>query len=367
MNESTATIRVQSGVAALNEHREAWEALWSASAEATDAQIWGWVRAYVEHVAVRSRLAVVSAVSNGETVALGAFAIARDRRTMLRTAGFLGESDADAHVMLARPDLPESTGAAMLAALAESPAGRAAILEFRNVPKDTWTHRAVEQYLGGVTATIERRESPSYAVPLPATYAEYEQHFRARTGRSFQEFQRKRRNLLKDYRVEFRMCRDDEQIDAAFEEIERIDFARWREKSRYQAARDRAFHRAAARDLCRRGVYRAYRLIADGTPVAYIAGIRVRDCFRVPTLAHDPSFPGRYSAGKVLNLHVIEQCIEEGCRTYDLTRGDEEYKVWLGGELRPNCSARIYRSRLARPAQRAAAWMRAALRKRGAA
>lgn len=324
---------------------------------------------HLQHVAIRSKLTVVSAVGRtGDVVAMAAFATRRDRRTLLRTTGFLGEGDADAHAILARPGIPESVGVDILATLMQSGGRRSSVLELRNVPQGSWTHRAVEAFLTrhrAPGAQVESWQRPTFAVPLPPTMNEYETQFKVRTSRSFQEFQRKRRNLLKDFAIEFRVCTTDEQVEETFEQIVRIDVARWGAGSRYLAPRDCAFYRAAAHDLCRRGIYRGFLLLANGRAVTYIAGARVRDSFRVPTLSHDPTFPGRYSVGKVLNVHAIERCIAEGCREYDLTRGDEDYKVWLGGILRPNVNVRLYRSRLARQAGKAAGWVISKVRNRG--
>ena len=67
---------------------------------------------------------------------------------------------------------------------------------------------------------------------------------------------------------------------------------------------------------------------------------------KVATIGYDSSVPGKFSTGKVTNFYAIEYCIQQGYSEYDLTRGSEDYKKWMGACLYTNVHVRLYRSRL---------------------
>jgi len=67
---------------------------------------------------------------------------------------------------------------------------------------------------------------------------------------------------------------------------------------------------------------------------------------KVHAIGYDQSVPRGYSIGKTANFYAIEDSIREGLVEYDLSRGTESYKKWLGGEVQANFHLRVHRSRL---------------------
>ena len=328
-----------------------WQDLWNQADDATEAESWEWQSLYRRLVTPRQPCGIATARrGDGTCIAIATFSVDRDRRTGLQRVGFLGEHDADYHNILHAPGTPVSVGTQILEALTLEPALRAGRIELCNVLLDSWTDGAIVNFRRGV----EGRGWPSrslkgetYAVPLPSTMEEYEESFRARTSKSYRQFERMGRILRKDYRVEVRVCQTVKEVGDAFPAVRAIDAARWGAGSRYLRKAENEFHTALASAFAERGLYRLFLLTLDDRPAAFIAGFRIRDSFKVPTLAHDPQVAGRYSIGKVLSICAIEHCISEGCREYDLTRGGEQYKRWLGGELHATGGTWIYRSRWA--------------------
>jgi CelD/BcsL family acetyltransferase involved in cellulose biosynthesis len=338
--------------------RVEWQRLWDQSEDASEAQSWEWQSHYRRYLAARDRCGIVVARDqDGHCVALAAFSRGRDRRSGLPRLTFLGEHDADFHHILHAGHVPTSTGARMLETLVTHPLFRTSHLEFSNLVAGSWTSTALDLVLAAPSQEgwhIVRENREAYAIPLPSTMDAYVDDFRQRTSRSFVKFDRTRRNLLKDYKVAVAVHRSRSDIANALAAMMEIDQTRWGKTSRYLNDKDRAFHRDVSLALAERGLYRVFLLTLNATPVAYVAGVRVRDSFKIPALAHDPRVPGRYSIGKVLNYYAIAECIGEGCREYDLTRGGEEYKRWLGGVLRPTTTVSVHRTRLARVVDRGA-------------
>ena len=96
------------------------------------------------------------------------------------------------------------------------------------------------------------------------------------------------------------------------------------------------------------GIYRAFLLYLDAKPTAFVTGAVVRNVLKVASIGFDRSVAANLSVGKLSNFFAIEHCIEHGLTEYDLTRGGEEYKKWLGAFPRTNLHVRVYRSKLDR-------------------
>lgn len=77
----------------------------------------------------------------------------------------------------------------------------------------------------------------------------------------------------------------------------------------------------------------------NSTRVAYIMGIYSRDrkTLYIPRLMGDRRY-SEYSPGILMLNEVIKMLAEEGVTTIDLTRGDEPYKLAMGGQIHHNYS-----------------------------
>jgi len=99
-------------------------------------------------------------------------------------------------------------------------------------------------------------------------------------------------------------------------------------------------------------MYRAFILYLGDRPAAFVYGAVVRNEFKVTAIGRDPGIPGKYSVGTVTNNYAIERCILDGLSVYDLSRGSEEYKKWLGATARVNEHVRFYRTPVDRTIER---------------
>lgn len=81
--------------------------------------------------------------------------------------------------------------------------------------------------------------------------------------------------------------------------------------------------------------HRIYVLMHKNTPIAYMAGMVKNNCFYVPRLSHELNY-NKYSPGIVLICETVKVLIAEGIHTLDLMRGEEPYKLVMGGNIHKN-------------------------------
>ena len=342
-----SAIAMHEGTSAMATLRADWVSLWSQSTEATESQSWDWNYLYCKHmVPNRTPVLVLARDARGECVAIAPFFTYRDHRSGLRTAAFLGEHDADYHMILVKKGTPEDIGTMMFEALDRWCRLRASFVELSNIPDHCWTASALRGYVENKKLDGRRvhlSTSETYAVALPASMDEYLEQLGPRMRRHY-GYDEKR--LSRECEAVVKVCSSSQDIEESLDGIERIDWARWGSKSRYVSSGSRSFHRSVAEALCKAGMFRAFVLYLNGQPCAYVSGVLVRDSFKVPHVGYDPSVPGKYSIGRVINFIAIRYCIESGYKEYDLTRGSEAYKAAFGAQMRPNLHARLCRSRL---------------------
>ena len=323
-----------------DEHlRRTWRTLWSQTSGATQFQTWEWQYYYWQHVTKRAR-AFLLTVGEPEPFVLGVFSRFRDKLSGLMKVAFTGEDRADYHMLLVRSGTPESVGVQALGELVNRLANRVSFVNFGNVPKCSWTGRVLTLLLQKQGTGLYRlTTSETFAVSLPKTSDEYLERLGERTRRAFDYDQRR---LRRDHHVEFEVYANaDERCLAA---IESIDKGRWGNASGFWRRDQREFERSVAQALSKLGIFLAAVLYVDGRPAAFVHGAVVDSKWGIPKMGYDRGIPGKLSVGKVANFCAIQYAIEQGFQVYDLTRGGESYKKWLGATAHTNLHLRIYRT-----------------------
>ena len=337
------------GPEAFDKLRPDWERLWRLSSEATDTQTWHWQYLYWKHVAPKTKpVIVVARDPAGICLALAPYFICRDEASWITKGAFLGDKRPDYQLILALPNLPEDVGCQILNHFISQYSKRVPFIELSNIPLESYSGNIVNQLFSeGVdqASRTTRWERETYAVPLPRTIEDYQKQLGPRSRR---DFSYDRRRLGKEFKVEFHVYDSPENLDNALDDIENIDRARWGSGSRYNLSAYRSFERSVAAKLCEMGIYRAFLLYLDAKPTAFVTGAVVRNALKVASIGFDRSVAANLSVGKLSNFFAIEHCIEHGLTEYDLTRGGEEYKKWLGAFPRTNLHVRVYRSKLDR-------------------
>ena len=324
--------------------KDEWSALWAQCPEATEAQAWAWQRLYCSLIArLQPLLAVTARDSRGVLVALGTFSIRRDRGTLLRQLCFLGEHDVDYHGILHRENVSPALGHQMLKAACDAAGQGVSVIELTNMPENSWTAKALcAEGNGDFGGAITTRRSETFAIPLPATMDEYWATFSKKTR---DRLKGKMRKLQREMPTEFRAHLDTRDLALLLDEVEAVDRSRWGAATKFGDDGSRTFLREMIGALMEEKLCRIFTLHVNGRCAAYIVGFVLRGALRIPYLAHDLSIPGNHSIGLINNIFAIEHCIQEGFREYDLTRGSEGYKALLGGEVRHNLHAIVYRGR----------------------
>ena len=343
------TLEELTGPEAFHKLRSDWERLWRSAIEATDTQTWHWQYLYWKHLAPNTEpVIVVARDPAGICVALAPFFICRDEASWFPKGAFLGDKRPDYHMILALSGVTSDVGRQILNHFISKVHKRVPFIELSNIPYLSYSGAVIDSLFphpSDEASTVMRWERETYAVPLPKTLDEYQKQLGPRSRR---DFSYDRRRLGREFRVDFRVYDNSDGLDKALDDIETIDRARWSSGSRYHVNAHRSFERAVAHALCELGIYRAFLLYLDGKPVAFVTGAVVRHTLKVGSIGFDRGIAANLSVGKLSNFLAIEHCIQHGLTEYDLTRGGEEYKKWLGGVAKTNLHVRLYRSRLDR-------------------
>lgn len=200
----------------------------------------------------------------------------------------------------------------------------------------------------------EFSERTSYHVPLSA-FATVEEYIGSLSKNIYKNI-RKSYNHLKTDGREMALkiyTRDTLPDDSYLYQLWRIYFVRklaWRSKkanmTNSMVARIKAMLEVskgcASQSLKVLSESRLYVLEIDGRPAAFMIVYAHRRHLLMPRLAIDMGF-SRYSPGIIMLLEAVKLWIDEGFVDFDMCRGDERYKMDMGGVNEPLC--RIERKR----------------------
>jgi len=216
---------------------------------------------------------------------------------------------------------------------------------FDDVPASAW-----------VDAVAVRRgwsaqpESVCPVVPLPASVDAWRRGLPAGLDRNIRRYGRR---LADDAGVRYTTVTTADDLGPALSALFRLHSRRWHERGGMgvlQSAEVRRFHQRSASRLLDAGVLRLHLLAAGSDVIAAQYVLVERDRAYSYIGGFDPAW-ARYGPGTLLMAYSIAQAIDEGCREFDLLRGDEAYKYAWGAVNR--CTLRVrYTASAARPVER---------------
>ncbi len=157
-------------------------------------------------------------------------------------------------------------------------------------------------------------------------------------------FQRRLRNLQRQYDVRFEAARSEEERRAALALLVRLHNMRWQERGGSEAFQSPAllsFYDEVSRLALTRGWLRLFLLRLDGTSVAALHGYRYHRTFYFYQSGFDPRH-AKQSVGLVTMGLAIQHAIEEGAEEYDFLHGDEAYKAHWAREARELGRLEVY-------------------------
>lgn len=161
------------------------------------------------------------------------------------------------------------------------------------------------------------------------------------------EIRRRRRNICKNYEVEFEIPRTENDVRVDLDEFIAMHQYRWTtsgHKGVFADSRATALHREIADLFQKRGWLFLGFLRVNGKRIAANYCFRFRNELSVfLTGMADAGVAAKYSPGRVLTAYCMEEAVNQGLNVYDFMRGTEHYKYEFDGVDVPNSTLSMYR------------------------
>lgn len=168
-----------------------------------------------------------------------------------------------------------------------------------------------------------------------------------------QQIRRARRKIF-DQGIELDRLENLDQLDDWFDSLVRLHHKRWKQKGEgehgFNTERYNNFHRALMSTMLERGVLRLWGLRREGELIAVLYCLTDGDS----TYYYQGGFDTDYDQlkpGMVLMSCAMEEAIKEGCKNFNMMKGDYDFKRSLAKEedrtfsavlVRPTLSGAVY-------------------------
>ena len=173
--------------------------------------------------------------------------------------------------------------------------------------------------------------------------------FMKKLSRNMRRNLRKRmQRLRRDYTVKIKTHKDFNSVKEAMDVFFELHQKRWQLKGEVGAFAQKEMHDLhadVAEIFAEKGWLSLYFLTANDQPIAAVYSFDYGLKKYGYLTGFDPEYQS-YSVGNLLKMHVVEDCIRRGLKTYDLTRGDEPYKLDWANQSKRNFEIRIVRKGL---------------------
>jgi CelD/BcsL family acetyltransferase involved in cellulose biosynthesis len=337
----TLTTRVVATTSELEALKSKWTTL-HAAANTTAFQSYEWNRAWWRHFGEpdpRLRLHVLVLEQGGQTLAIAPLVIETVRVLgvlPLRQVGMLGRVVSDYADVLVMPGCEQVVFPAIAQHIVSGT--RCDALSFLDIPN----HSPTRETLGGLFAALGwstgvqmRDQCPRTQLldSWPATLATFAASHRKR-------LEYLDRKLKKNFTVEFRRVRPQDDVEPAMQEFFEMHQRRWSGTAEAGAFANPAaarFHLEVAREFNSRGWLVLVFLVLNGRPVAVNYAFKMGGTLQFYLSGvGDYAEARRFAPGILLHVHCMQAMIEEGVAVYDFLRGTERYKYELGAQDVPN-------------------------------
>jgi len=187
----------------------------------------------------------------------------------------------------------------------------------------------LEDAAASVGLGVERLDDGVCPVlPLPATHEEYLAALPAKLRHEIRRKQRRLEAELGEFTIELAT---DETLPELYDRFIELHRESPGPKGKFMHAGMEIFFRRLGEAFLPARVFNlAFIRVGDAWPAAVI-GFRFKDTFALYNSAFDREY-GQLSPGMVLISDMIRRSIEEGLATFDLLKGDLEYKKRFGAE-----------------------------------
>jgi CelD/BcsL family acetyltransferase involved in cellulose biosynthesis len=325
----TFDVRIVRETTELARLEPAWRALWERTPDATPFQHPAWLTPCWQHLP-KGALTVFVAERDGQVQGiLPLCLIAWGENRVLLPLGF---DVSDYAEPLIAPDDPESTTAALLQALAETPGWSACEFVLR---EGTPFFRPPDG------CGLQIRRTFLEAAPVLDLANGYPESLPPGIRRSLFEAERRSRKLGG---VSFESATP-ETASAFLDRLFDLHRRRWRERGSNGVLSHpavQAFHREAAARLSAAGLLRLTLMQIGGRDAAvlYAFAAKGRTCYYIG--GFDPDYAAA-SPGSLIVAYAVERAASEGCRIFDFLKGQEAYKYRWGAADRGRVGYQVER------------------------
>ncbi|MCY3886299.1 MAG: GNAT family N-acetyltransferase [Chloroflexi bacterium] len=246
-------------------------------------------------------------------------------------ATFIGDPEiCDYMDMVAAPGAGPAVADALLALLDERGCGAA---EIRGLAEGSPTLEALPAAARRQEWTV--RSAQEAVCPVVTLPARWESYLDGLKGKNRHEVRRKLRHLADGgARVALEAEAAPQGMGDALESLFTMMRDSRRDKAEFLDDRRAAFFRELVRRFGPRGLARLYFLLVDGRRVAAMLTFETPDEVMAYNSGYDPAYRD-LAVGLASKVYLIRHSIERGARRFNFLRGNEEYKMQLGGVPSP--------------------------------
>lgn len=170
-------------------------------------------------------------------------------------------------------------------------------------------------------------------LPLPPTWEEYLKQL----GKNMREqIKRYPKRLEKEFRVEYSLAQNEDEVRVALDDLFRLHGARWRARGQtgvLATPRRQKFHREVCASFLRRNRLRLWTLRCNDAAVCVLLNYCYNHKYYFFIGGFAPEY-SRWSVGTCLFSRVFQHAIDEGATEFDFLKGEEEYKYRFGAKNR---------------------------------
>lgn len=193
-------------------------------------------------------------------------------------------------------------------------------------------------------ATCIRKSTAAPYVDLPD---DWESYLAGRDRKTRQELRRKRNRIEKMPGFRISIIRNIEELDAAMEDLFRIEEKSWKTNwgEPMHATRElRGFYTRLAQRTAARGWLRLLLLYIDQRPVSHLFGVAYKNEFHAIKTSYDSEFSD-LSPGTVIVAEAMRLAIREGLKRFDLSGSESGWKSKLATGEREHAYYCLYPKR----------------------
>jgi CelD/BcsL family acetyltransferase involved in cellulose biosynthesis len=324
--------------------KDLWEDALRRSLDNHIFQTWEWLSTWWRHYGDKRRSFLI-VVTEGKKILAAAPLMYTTYNLLglrIRKMECLADPAADYHTFLLTKERPECVR--LIMNYAEREAADWDFIELSEIPQNSETARLLA-FLGPKFNFKWRVQNRCPYVTLPIKFEDYFQRLGFNLRRNLRKYERR---AQKDYKVDFRICSDKEEIKRDMETFFVLHQKRWQSKGQTGAFSDRKFrdfHLDIAACFAERGWLALNFVTLNEAPAtagyAFVYGRKLYSYLS----GFDPQF-SKYRIGSLRLMYLIRHCIINGLTEYDFMRGDEPYKEQWNTSIRNNFEFWVTRRRI---------------------